>query len=87
MRKEMPILSKQFQVDSICVFGPDARGTNRPRSTLNLVVEYEVSPSLVEMAQLKEHLQSLLGLKVDLGVKGDLRPDVKDRVLREMVRV
>ena len=87
LREEMPHLEKRYYVESLGVFGPYARGTNRPRSTLNLVVEYKKLPTLIEMAQLEEHLQGLLGLKVDLGIKGDLRPHIKERVLRELVKV
>jgi predicted nucleotidyltransferase len=87
LRKELPNLEKQFRVESLGVFGPYARGTHRPHSALNLVVEYEKTPNLIEMAQLEEHLQDLLGLKVDLGIKGDLRPHVREQVLRELVDV
>lgn len=87
LRNELPNLEKTYKVRKLGVFGPFARGTDRPRSTLNLVVEYHHSPTLIELAQLEGHLQDLLSLKVDLGIKGDLRPHVKQRVLRELVDV
>lgn len=87
LRKELPNLEERYHVESLGVFGPYARGTNRPRSALNLVVEYGKTPTLIELAQLEEHLQDLLGLKVDLGIKSDLRPHVKEQVLRELVEV
>ena len=87
LREEMPRLEDRYHVESLGVFGPYARGTNRPRSALNLVVEYEKTPTLIELAQLEEHLRDLLGVKVVLGIKGDLRPHIKEKVLRELVQV
>ena len=87
LRKELPNLEKRYHVESLGVFGPYARGTNGPRSSLNLVVEYGKTPSLIELAQLEEHLQDVLGVKVDLGIKGDLRSHVRERVLKELVEV
>ena len=40
LREEMPNLEETYHVKSLAVFGPYATGRNRPRSTLNLVVEY-----------------------------------------------
>ena len=87
LREEMPRLEETYHVKSLGVFGPYARGENRPRSKLNLVVEYHQLPTLITLAKLEDHLSELLGVKVDLGPKESLRPHVKERVLRELVPV
>lgn len=87
LRREIPNLEQEYHVKSLGVFGPYARGTNRPRSALNLVVEYHRTPTLISLAELQHHLEDLLDLKVDLGIKRDLRPHVKERVLAELVPV
>ena len=87
LRREMPNLEQKYHVKSLGIFGPYARGTNRPRSALNLVVEYDRTPTLISLAELERHLQHLLGLRVDLGNKRDLKPYVKERVLTELVPV
>ncbi len=87
LREEMPRLEETYHVKSLGVFGPYARGENRPRSVLNLVVEYHKLPTLIGLAKLEDDLSELLGVKVDLGPKESLRPHVKERVLRELVPV
>ena len=87
LRKEMPNLEERYYVRSLSVFGPYARGENRPHSTLNLMVEYYNLPTLITLGELEDHLSELLGVKVDMGIKGDLRPHVKERALRELVPV
>ena len=87
LRNEMPRLEKTYHVKSLGVFGPYARGGVSPGSALNLVVEYYKLPTLITLAELEDHLSELLDVKVDLGMKDDLRPYVKNRVLGELVEV
>ena len=87
LREEMPNLEKTFHVKSLGVFGPYARRKDRPRSTLNLVVEYYQLPSLFKLVELEIHLSNLLGVKVDLGTKSSIRPAHKEWILNELVPV
>ena len=52
-----------------------------------MVVEYHQLPSLIGLNRLEHHLSELLGVKVDIGIKGDLKPHIKDSVLSELVTV
>ena len=87
LRREMPCLREKYHVKSLGVFGPYARGEQRPRSKVNLVVEYQKLPTLVGLMELEEHLGVLLGLDVDVGPKESLKPHLKERVLGELVSV
>ena len=42
---------------------------------------------MITLIELEDHLSGLLGVKVDLGVKDDLKPPHKKRVLSELVTV
>ena len=87
LRREMPRLEGTYHVKSLGVFGPYARGEDRPRSKLNLVVEYHKLPTLIGLMELEEHLSELLGVNVDLGPKESLKPHVKEQILGELVSV
>ena len=87
LRTEMPRLEQTYHVKSLGVFGPYATGKERPGSVLNMVVEYHQLPSLIGLNRLEHHLSELLGVKVDIGIKGDLKPHIKDSVLSELVTV
>ena len=87
LRAEMSNLEKSYHVKSLGVFGPYATGKNYPDSVLNLVVEYHKLPSLIGLAELEDHIGELLGVKVDLGPKEDLRSHVKEQILSELVPV
>ena len=55
-----------FAPERIYVFGSQERGTARPDSDIDLLVEFDRPVSLFEFARLRGHLQDLLGRPVDL---------------------
>ena len=87
LREEMPNLEETYHVKGLGVFGPYARGENRPGCVLNMTVEYHELPTLIGLAELEDHLSDLLGVKVDVGPKESLKSHIKDRVLSELVDV
>ncbi len=49
LRREMPNLEEKYHVKSLGVFGSYTKGSNRPRSALNLVVEYQRKGKIYEL--------------------------------------
>ena len=79
----------RYCVRELSVFGSAARGTMRPDSDIDLLVEFlpEAAPGLLDRAGLMLDLSELLGRKVDLVSKNGLRPLVRDSVIRDARRV
>jgi len=73
-------------VSGVWVFGSAARGELRLDSDIDLLVEFDRPVSLFEFARLRGHLQDLLGRPVDLVTREALKPQLRDRILREAVR-
>ena len=80
---------KDYHVKSLAVFGSVARDEACGASDIDLLVEFEDGAriGLFELIELKQFLEGLLGCSVDLGTPDALRPRIRDRVLREAVRV
>lgn len=57
-------IQKEFGVTSMSVFGSVARGTNKPDSDVDILVE--MPPKILMMSALKRYLESLLSTSVDL---------------------
>ena len=78
-------ICKRYRVRELSVFGSAARGTMGPDSDIDLLVEFlpEAEPGLLDHAGLMLDLADLLCRKVDLVAKNDLRPLVRDAVIRE----
>jgi len=78
-------LRQKYKVKKIGVFGSFVRGEQKKKSDIDLLVEFEETPSLFEFMDLEECLSKLLGLKVDLVTKDALKPRIGEQILREVV--
>jgi len=67
------------------LFGSVARGDNGAESDVDLLADLDPSKrlTLFGLAHLHNHVQDLLGMEVDLSINGQMRPQIRDRVLRE----
>jgi predicted nucleotidyltransferase len=87
LRQHLPELRERYRVRSLGVFGSYVRGQQKKRSDLDLLVEFDEVPGLLGFIALQHYLSDLLGVKVDLVMKGALKPRVSEHVLREVVPV
>ena len=85
IEKNKPKLAASYGIRSIGVFGSLARGEQGSRSDVDILVEFDEVPGLLQFIRIEEHLRRLLGRKVDLVRKEGLRPELKDHILREVV--
>lgn len=84
-RETLASFCRRHRIRRLALFGSTLKGTNRPDSDVDLLVEFEpdASPSLLTMAQLELELSPLLGgRKVDLRTAGDLSRYFRDEVVR-----
>jgi uncharacterized protein len=74
-------------VRSLALFGSAARGEASEASDIDLLVEFSGKVGLFHFLEVKEFLEGVLGRSVDLGTPDSLHPRLRERVLREAVRV
>ena len=78
-------LCRRYLIRRLSLFGSTLKGTDRPDSDVDLLVEFEPdgTPGLLTMAQIEIDLSELLGgRKVDLRTAGDLSRYFRDEVVR-----
>jgi len=71
----------------IALFGSVARDQDSPESDIDLLVEFATRPGFDGYMRLKEHLESVLGQRVDLVMTGALKPSLRPEIEREAIRV
>jgi len=74
-------------VKSLNLFGSVARGEALAGSDLDVLVEFQSSPSFDQFMDLKFFLEDLLGRQVDLVTPSALKPRMRPVVERESFRV
>lgn len=69
------------------VFGSYARGEARRRSDLDILVRFLEGASLFDLVGLADFLEENLGLRVDVVSERALRPELRERILSEVVQI
>ncbi len=89
LRPHLPELRKEYGVKNLGVFGSYVKGRQRKRSDIDLLVEFEDETRMTffRFVRLEEHLAKILGVKVDLVMRGALKPAIGERILAEVVPV
>ena len=80
-------LSERYHVASLTLFGSVARDEAQLDSDVDILVEFNHPVGLFHFIELQQHLEEILGCKVDLGTPRSLKPYIKDRVMHEAIRV
>ncbi len=78
------VLTKQFKVKEIGIFGSIVRGEDKETSDVDILVEFKAPIGLFKFLELEEHLSDLIGRKVDLVSKKALKPRIGKHILREV---
>jgi len=87
LQAQKPYLYEEYGVTEIGVFGSYVRGEQRPDSDIDILIELERPPkiSLMGLVDLEYYLSDLLGMKVDIAIKKNLRKRIGRRILQEVV--
>lgn len=87
LQAQKPYLYEQYGVTGIGVFGSYVRGEQGPESDIDILIELERPPKigLMGLVGLELYLSDLLGQKVDVAIKKNLRKRIGRRILEEVV--
>jgi hypothetical protein len=74
-------------VKELWLFGSAAREELKAGSDVDILVDFVAPVTLFEFARLRRRLEALLGRSVDLVTRDALKPQLREQILREAVRV
>ncbi len=86
VERALPVLSR-YGARRAGLFGSYARGEADAASDLDLLVELPPGASLLDLIGLQHDLSDELGLKVEATTYRALHPQLRDRVLRDEIRI
>src|SRR3989344_4322339 len=82
----IPLLKKNGVVKA-GIFGSYARGEAKKKSDIDMLIQQKGKKSLLDLAHLEQELETKLGKKVDLLDYSTIHPYIKERILREEVKI
>ena len=86
---QAPYLAEEYGVRVIGVFGSYVRNEQRPESDLDVLIELDRPPkiSLIGLVELEQYLSEVLGVRVDMAIRKNLKKRTGERILREVIPV
>ena len=83
IKKKIISILKRYNVKRAAVFGSYARGELKKSSDIDILIEFGIEKSLLDLAGLEIELEKLLKRKVDVLTYGSIHPLLKNTILRE----
>jgi len=77
----------KFKAEIIGVFGSYARKEQTEKSDVDIIVRFNKGATLFDFTGLADYLEQKLGIKVDIVSERAIRPELKERILKEVITV
>src|SRR3990167_97802 len=84
--KIIPVL-KKHGVTKAGIFGSYARGEQKKKSDVDILVKIKKDMSLLDFVGLKLELENIVGRKVDLVEYSVIKPRIKRQILSEEIKI
>ena len=84
IRNSKPEMESHYGVQRLGLFGSYVKEKQRKKSDIDILVAFNRDIDLFDFLDLREFLESQLGLKVDLVMESALKPAIGKRILSEV---
>jgi len=78
---------EKYQIKDIGIFGSYVKGIQNKTSDIDILVTFGKPVSLLHIVSFENYLSDMLGIKVDVVPKNNIRKELKDSILKETVPV
>ena len=87
IRQHRNVLAEKYGVAVVGVFGSFVRCEQREQSDIDLLVDILRPISLLELVGAEIYLSEVLGVKVDLVPKRDVREELRETIFAEAIAI
>lgn len=87
IRQHQDVLAERYGIRIVGLFGSYTRGEQRRCSDLDLLADILRPISLLELVGAEIYLTEILGVKVDLVPKRNVRVELQESILKEAVAI
>jgi hypothetical protein len=81
------VLAERYGVAVVGIFGSYVRGEQKGRSDIDLLVDILYPISLLELVGAEIYLSEVLGSRVELVPKRDVREELRETILAETIAI
>jgi len=85
IRQHRDVLAERFGISIVGIFGSYVRGNQKEQSDIDLLVDILYPISLLELVGAEIYISEVLGTRVDLIPKRDVREELRETIFAETV--
>ena len=78
-------ITKKYGATEVRLFGSIVKGSTTKTSDVDILVKMQSGATLLDLIAIKQDLEDLLGLKVDVVTEDSISPYIKKSILKEAV--
>ncbi len=86
-KSEILNVASENGIKNVRIFGSTARGVDQSSSDIDLLVEIEEGTTLFDLIRFKQHIEDMIGKKVDVVTDQALHDHLKEHILNEAVQL
>src|SRR5512139_2787816 len=87
IKQHRDVLAEKYGIAVVGVFGSCVRGEQKGQSDIDLLVDILHPISLLELVGAEIYLSEVLGSRVDLVPKRDVREELREKIFAETVAI
>jgi len=85
LNKHKNNLQEKYGVTELGIFGSYVRDVQKESSDVDILVEFVRPISLLQIVSLENYLSDIIGIKVDVVPKKNIRVELRDDILKEAI--
>jgi uncharacterized protein len=84
---DLKTMYKNHGINYLGLFGSFARGEETKQSDIDLLIDFDRTKSLFDLADIKLFFQEKLGRKVDLTMRGYIKKSLKSFIDKDLITI
>lgn len=85
LKSAKSVLMETCDINEIGIFGSYSRNEQTESSDIDILVEFRKNIGLIQLMKIENYIKNLIGENTDIVIKSDIRPELKDEILRETI--
>lgn len=86
-KNDFKTMYEERGINYLGLFGSFARGEESQQSDVDLLIDFDSTKSLFDLANIKLYFQEKLGRKVDLSMRGHIKESLKPYINKDLITV
>jgi len=87
LRDNREAIGREYKAEIVGIFGSCVRGEQKEESDVDVLVRFRKGATLFDFVGLADFLEQKLDMKVGIVSERAIRPELKERILKEVVAV